>query len=443
MIVCLYGRTAEPFVTPAVADLLDAAAAQHGEIAALPIEAVVGATREWESVQRVYTLPFDVPAALPEALPREPAALVRALFPRAELINAPTVHELTWDKVATAERLVDRGVPMPETLITSDAAEARDFVRRHGQAILKETRACGGHGHVVLYADDSGTIGGEAHGSRFAVDFEPGAASRSLAHGVLSCPPPFYLQRLVTDVARGGALKPGQILRAYVIDTQVVFWAERYRERLRRPGDFIISATFGAKYRFLPEVSDAVQTVARRAVEALGVRVGVVDIIRAGDQGPFVLEADTDGHHMMIDRSFKLLPEYRHVYDFDRYIADMLLAPTPPIPRQRRQRPPQDARPRPPQGVRSGPPRDGRSGPPRDARSGPPRDARSGPPRDARSGPPRDARSGPARGPRSGPPQAARSGPPRGPRSGPSQGARSGPPRGPRSGPPRPRRPPR
>ena len=41
------------------------------------------------------------------------------------------------------------------------------------------------------------------------------------------CPPPFYLQRLVTDVGRGGVLKPAQILRAYIVDGQIVFWTER------------------------------------------------------------------------------------------------------------------------------------------------------------------------------------------------------------------------
>ena len=131
----------------------------------------------------------------------------------------------------------------------------------------------------------------------------------------------------MTDVGRHGALKPAQILRAYVVGGQVVFWTERYRDRIRRPSDFIISVAFGARYRFLPEVSDAAKTVARRAAEVLGVRVGAVDLIRTGGEGPYVLEVDTDGHHMMIDRSFKQLPEYRDVHDFDGYIAELLTAP--------------------------------------------------------------------------------------------------------------------
>jgi hypothetical protein len=179
----------------------------------------------------------------------------------------------------------------------------------------------------VLLADDQGGLAGETPGRRYAVELEAAGVGRTLSHGVLSCPPPFYLQRLVTDVGRTGVLSAAQILRAYIIDGQIVFWTERYRDRVRRPSDFIISATFGARYRLLRTASEQAQTVARRAVDALGVRVGVVDLVRAGSEGPDVLEVDTDGYHMMIDRSFKLLPEYRDVYDFDRYVGELLAAP--------------------------------------------------------------------------------------------------------------------
>jgi hypothetical protein len=335
MIACLYGRTAEAFVGSAVADLLAAAAARGADIAALSIERAVHTPHAYQSVERLYVLPFDVPLQLPPTLPLAVPQLVRALFPAADLVNSPAAHELCWDKLAMARRLLEHGVPMPESLITNDPDEARDFVRAHDHAILKETRSCGGHGHVVVFADGTGTIAGEVPGRRYAVDFEASGVGRSLAHGVLSYPPPFYLQRLIADVGRTGALRPAQILRAYVVDGQIVFWTERYRARVRRPADFIINATFGAQYRFLPEVSGTARTVARRAADVLGIRVGAVDLIRTGGEGPYVLEADTDGYHMMIDRSFKLLPEYRDGYDFDRYIAELLLAPAAERPRPR------------------------------------------------------------------------------------------------------------
>lgn len=350
MIAALYGRTAAPFVDPVLADLRAAAAARGGEITAVSIETAVRGGGEWESVERLYVLPFDIPARMPAELPTTAPQLIKALFPRADVINAPAVHELAWDKLAMAHRLLERGVPMPDTLITNDPEEAADFVRQHHQAILKETRSCGGHGHVVLFADDSGAVGGEVPGRRYAIEFAAAGVGRQLAHGVLTCPPPFYLQRLVTDVGRTGVLKPAQILRAYIVDGQVVFWTERYRERVRRPADFLVNVTFGARYRFLTEVSDAAQTVARRAAEALGVRVGAVDLIRTGGAGPYVLEVDSDGHHMMIDRSFKQLPEFRDPYDYDRYIAELLLAPAPSVLPAVKRRPPAAVR------VRTDPP---------------------------------------------------------------------------------------
>lgn len=325
MIAILYGTAAEPWVAQVAADIQAAADARGGEIVRLTLETALRAHREWQSVRKLYVLPFDVPVDVPEELPLDAALLVKALFPRAEVINAMGVHALCWDKIAAAQRLHERGVAMPETLITMDPDEARDFIRRHDNAILKEPRAAGGHGHIVLSADRDGTIAGEVPGRRYAIEPVLSGVGRQLRHGVLSCPPPFYLQRLVTDVGRGGVLRPAQILRAYVVDGQITFWSERKRDKIRRPADFIISATFGARYYFLRTVSDAAETLARRAAEALGVRTGAVDIIRGGDQGPFVLEADTDGQHLIVDRSFKRLPEFRDLFDLDAMIAEQLL----------------------------------------------------------------------------------------------------------------------
>ncbi|MGD9762090.1 MAG: hypothetical protein AB7V27_00055 [Candidatus Binatia bacterium] len=327
MIGVLYGKSAGPWVDPVVTDMQVVADDRGQEIAALSIETVTRSLREWQSVERLYVLPFDVPATAPPDLPRAAPDLVRALFPRAEIINPLAAHELCWDKPAAARRLLERGVPVPETLMTSDPAEAMSFIRHHQHAILKEPYGGGGHGHVIVAADDTGAIAGEIPGRRYAVELQESGSERRVHHGVLSYPPPFFLQRLVTDVGRAGVLRPAQILRAYVVDGQIAFWSERVRDKIRRPADFIISTTFGARYRLLRTASDAAATVARRAAEALGVRIGVVDLIRASDQGPYVLEVDTDGYHMLIDRSFTQLPEWREVYDFDRMIAEALLEP--------------------------------------------------------------------------------------------------------------------
>jgi glutathione synthase/RimK-type ligase-like ATP-grasp enzyme len=134
------------------------------------------------------------------------------------------------------------------------------------------------------------------------------------------------LQRLVASVKRDGVLRPAQVLRAYIVDGTIPFWTERYRERIRRPSDFIVSQALGAKLRFLQLASHAADRTARRTAELLGIRFGAVDLIRSGDDGHYVLDIESDGPRMMIDRSFKEVPEFRDAFDFDRYVMAALTA---------------------------------------------------------------------------------------------------------------------
>lgn len=325
MIVCLYGQSAATFVEPVVLDLMRAAARRRMEITAVTLEAAIASRHHWRGAEALYVLPFETPLDLPVDLPPTPAALVRELFPRAMVANSLATHERCWDKVTTAQRLLDRGVPVPATLLTSVPDEARAFIVEHGHAVLKEPRSCAGHGHLVVFPDGEGNVVGEACNRRYLVELQHTGTGRSLSHGVLHFPPPFLLQRLVATPGRGGVLRPAQILRAYIVDRQILFWTERYRKRIHRPSDFIISVAFGAQYRFLPAVSEEVKKIAQRAAEVLDVRIGVVDVIRSSTEGPAVLEVDTDGAHMMIDRSFKNLPEYRPTFDFDDFIAESLV----------------------------------------------------------------------------------------------------------------------
>ncbi len=329
MIACLYGRDFAPFVEPVIRDLCAAAAAAGGEIQPLTIESALVNRQRCQDVHRLYVLPFDHPAAT--AAPESPAALVRALFPRAEIATSFTVQDLCWDKVATQERLLDRGVPVPDTLVSSDPADAREFIRRHGFAILKERYSCAGQGHVVVWYDGDQLVG-DSGSHQCTIDLV--SDGRRRLHGDrLTYPAPFYLQRLVADFG-ARSVTPGQLLRAYIVDNQIVLWTERYRDRYLRPSDWIINVALGAKYRFLHGASEEAKKIALRAAEVVGLRIGVVDVIRTGSGGPYVIEVDTDSHHMLIDRQFKHIPEYRDFFDLDRYIAEaLLLEPALPAPR--------------------------------------------------------------------------------------------------------------
>lgn len=324
----LYGRTCEIFVADVVRGLLEAASSVGVELAPLAIEEAVELPARCAAARRVYVLPFDIPPALAARGWREAGPLLQRLFPDAEIVNGTAPHELGWDKRDTARRLLSRGVPLPETLITVDPAEVHEFVARHDHAILREPASCGGQSTMVLYRDAERNLIGQTWRKPYFLDLRV-EATPSLSAGVLTLPPPYFVQRLVASVDRDGVLSPAQLLRAFVVDGQVVFWLELCRERARGPGDFVVGPGTGGKYRFVHGVSEEVRKVAMRAAEVIGIRVGAVDLIRSGSEGPFVLKVRSDGQHMFIDRGFLRLPEWRSPFDFDRYIVEAMAAPLP------------------------------------------------------------------------------------------------------------------
>ena len=333
MIACLYGKPATPFVAPVLRDLCAAAAAAGGEIVPITIEAALRHPDRVADVRALYVLPFDLPA--PDMVP---ATAVRHLCPRAELVTSFAAQDLCFDKLATQERLLDRGLPLPETLVTHDPEEVRDFVRTHRYAVLKERHASAAQGHLVVWIEDSELMGDG--GSHRCILELTGGGRRELHGEHLSYPAPFYVQRLVADIGPQ-RVRPGQVLRAYVVDNEIPFWTERYRERYARPSDWLISAALGARYRFVLNVSEEARKLALRCAEVLGLRIAAVDLIRTGRGGPYVLDVDTDGRHMLIDRRFKAIPEYRAFFNLDHYVAQAILAGPPtavaPPPRPRRE----------------------------------------------------------------------------------------------------------
>src|SRR5215470_2847789 len=115
MIVCFYGDECTPFVESLVHDLDAAVRALGAEIESVTLAEAIREPWRWRTAERVYVLPFTVPVSLPERFPPTGPELVHALFPRAEIVNSCSVHEACFDKLATARRLIARGVPMPDT----------------------------------------------------------------------------------------------------------------------------------------------------------------------------------------------------------------------------------------------------------------------------------------------------------------------------------------
>lgn len=317
MIACVYGSAATAFVEPTVRDLARAAAADGIELVGVPIGRIAAPhASAMEDVALVYVLPFD------EAV--DPAEVFLRAFPKAHTVNATTAHEFSTDRVSLSERLLERGVPVPETLVTDSPEEARDFILQYEHAVLRDPRIRGHSSGYVVFCDADGTVVGETRDRRYVIELLASGLGRKLEHGVLAHPPPFFLQRMVTRVGRRGVLIPAQVLRAYVIDDRVPFWTETYRDRVRRPSDFLLTAETGAPRRFVQVVSSEADKLARRAAKAVGAPVAAVDIIRS-DTGYVVLDVVTDGRYVMIDRSFKNIPEFREAFDLDRHIAAALV----------------------------------------------------------------------------------------------------------------------
>ena len=66
MIVCLYGAACSAFVEPVAFELQSLGREMGIEISALTIEAALSEPWRWRSAERLYVLPFEVPARLPD-----------------------------------------------------------------------------------------------------------------------------------------------------------------------------------------------------------------------------------------------------------------------------------------------------------------------------------------------------------------------------------------
>lgn len=325
MIACVYGVGAAPFVEPTIQDLARAAADQHVELFGVKATKLTGPPLDrLAEVALVYVLPFEEPDPVGTSSVQDTVDLLSEAFPKARIANPIAAHELCTDRIQLSERLLERGIPVPETLVTSSPDEARDFIRQFEHVVLRDPRVRGHAGGLVVFADDAGTVVGETRDRRYVIELVESGLGRRLQHGVLDHPPPFFLQRMVTRVGRRGQLIPAQVLRAYVIDDQIPFWTETYRDRVRRPSDFLLSAEGGAPLRFVQVVSNEAEKLALRASKAIGSPIAAVDIIRS-DSGYVVLDVCTDGRHVMIDRSFENLPEFRDAFNLDRQIAEALV----------------------------------------------------------------------------------------------------------------------
>lgn len=311
MIACVFDSGSAAFVEPAVQDIARFAKTRGVDLIGVCIDRMAA---PHSNVSQVYVLPFDAADAV------QSRAMLAQAFPSGQAANSLAAHELATDRIALGERLLERGVAIPEALVTDDPEEARAFIARCGHAVLRDVRSGRRGGSLVVVCGDDRVVAGESRGRRYVVELSAAVDRIQLQHGVLTYPPPYFAQRLITRVGRQGVLMPAPVQRAFVVDEDIPFWIEAYRDRARRPSDFLVDPAAGASRRFVQVVSDEAEKLVRRVSKVVGFAFGAVDIVRS-DSGYVILDVVTDGRHGMIDRSFKALPEHRDAFDLDRHIA--------------------------------------------------------------------------------------------------------------------------
>jgi ribosomal protein S6--L-glutamate ligase len=175
--------------------------------------------------------------------------------------SAPAAIETAVDRARMTVELVRAGLPVPETVITEDVAEAAAAVERFGCAILKPLFTSKGRGMQRL--DPSLDL------------------PKLLARHALQVPGPFYLQRFVPHPGRdlGVAVLDGEYLGAY--------W------RVAGRNQWMTTILAGGRYERAEPPAEAVQ-LALRAAAHFGLLFTGVDLVES-PEGYRVLEVSAFG----------------------------------------------------------------------------------------------------------------------------------------------------
>ncbi len=176
--------------------------------------------------------------------------------------SAPERLGVAVNRYRMTVELVRAGVPVPETVVTEDVAEARSAVERFGAAVLKPLFTSKGRGMQRLDASlDLGAL---------------------LARWRAEDTGPFYLQRFVKHPGRdlGVAVLEGEFLGAY--------W------RVARDDQWMTTILSGGRYEKADPPGEAV-AIALRAARHFGLLFTGVDLMESPDGGFVVLEVSAFG----------------------------------------------------------------------------------------------------------------------------------------------------
>lgn len=176
--------------------------------------------------------------------------------------SAPDRLAVAVNRYRMSAELARAGLPIPETIVTEDAADARAAVERFGESVLKPLFTSKGRGMIRIGPGP---------------DFDEALARhRALGQG------PFYVQRFVPHPGRdlGIAVLDGQCLGAY--------W------RVAEPGQWMTTTAAGGRYAAADPPQVAID-LALRAARRFGLVFTGVDLVERPDGTFAVLEVSAFG----------------------------------------------------------------------------------------------------------------------------------------------------
>ena len=308
MITILYGASTLPFVERSLRDFQQTSDGDESTISIMSVETLPARISEREQTSRLYVLPFDAPADWQGDVESN----IEKLFPNAKPVTSFPLQDTCWNRLELQQHLLERGVVPPQSIVSYDPEEAISFVRKHHLGLPQEPLSIRRREAPLFSGWKTASSTPIVAVNRYTITLN-NTDSWRLDGTHLKVPAPYYLQAMIGEL-RSAFPTPGRRLRAFVADRKIAFWTEYYRDQFTRPSDFVLSPAQGAQCRFVQVVSEEEKKTVLRCVDALSLRFGSVDIIRAGDRGPYVIDVDVDGRHMMINRDFKWLPEVPRLF---------------------------------------------------------------------------------------------------------------------------------
>ncbi|MEZ4086997.1 MAG: hypothetical protein R3B71_01490 [Candidatus Gracilibacteria bacterium] len=243
--------------------------------------------------------------------------------------------EASANKIRTFNTFKRCCIPIPETLVTYDLDEARNFIQKYGTVLSKPEIGSEAMGVIPLEWDaDKGKVFCSQGRGQISVTFDDRIINKNprFSHYVFQdsivLRPPIFLQEYIGN----DHAEPRTILKIYVLEDKVTSGLRIFKVETKTLEENIISyndLVCGASQELLSpdDISSDVSELARMAIKAFGLNAGLVDLIWDYKKGQWVvLEVNNDDFGKVRDRSERIAPLYRDggTFDWNQKLAEAL-----------------------------------------------------------------------------------------------------------------------